>query len=92
MVVVFRRFVIAKLVKFHYLCILSLFKPRMIAREGVAEQLVGDMRVDFCRAHAGVAEHLLYGKQVSAAFEQVGSEAVAESVWADGLSDAVFLG
>ena len=50
------------------------------------------MCVDFRRADAGVAEHLLYGKQVGAAFKQVGGEAVSESVWADGLVDAVFLG
>ena len=64
----------------------------MIARQSVAEQLVGDMCIDFRGAHAGVAEHLLYGKQVGAAFQKMGGEAVPEGVGADGLGDAVALG
>ena len=50
------------------------------------------MCVDFCRADAGVAEHLLHGEQVGAAFEEVGGEAVAEGMRTDGFGDAVFLG
>ena len=49
------------------------------------------MRVDFRCAHAGVSEHLLYGEQVGAAFEQVCGKAMPERVWTDGLCDAVFL-
>ena len=50
------------------------------------------MRVDFCRAHAGVSEHLLYGKQVGTAFKQVGGKAMPKRVWADDFVDAVFFG
>ena len=50
------------------------------------------MRVDFRRAHAGVAEHLLYGKEIGAAFEEVSGETMPESVWTDGFVDAVLLG
>ena len=64
----------------------------MIARQSVAEQLVGDMGVDFRGAHAGVAQHLLYGKQVGAAFKQMGGEAVTEGMRADGFGEAVALG
>ena len=49
------------------------------------------MRIDFRRAHAGMAEHLLYGKQVGTAFQKMGGEAVPEGVRTDGLGDAVFL-
>ena len=49
------------------------------------------MRIDFRRAHAGVAEHLLHGKQVGTAFQEMGGEAVPEGVRTDGLGDAVFL-
>lgn len=64
----------------------------MITRQSVAQQLVGDMRIDFRRAYAGMAEHLLDGQQVGAAFQKVGCEAMPESMWADGLIDAVSLG
>ena len=50
------------------------------------------MGVDFCRADAGVAEHLLYCEQVGAAFQEMRGEAVPEGVRADGLGDAVALG
>ena len=63
----------------------------MISGQSVAEQFVGDMGVDFRRAHAGMAEHLLHREQVGAAFKQVGGEAVPEGMRADGLGDAVFL-
>ena len=64
----------------------------MILCQSVAQQLVGNMRIDFRRAHAGVAEHLLYGKQIRTTFKQMCCKTMPESVWADGLSDAVFLG
>ena len=50
------------------------------------------MRIDFRRAHAGVAEHLLHGEQVGAAFEEVCGEAVPESVWTDNLCDPISFG
>ena len=50
------------------------------------------MRVDFSRAYAGVAEHLLHGKEIGAAFEKVGGETMPESVWTDGFVDAILLG
>ena len=50
------------------------------------------MRVDFRRAHAGVAEHLLHGKEIGAAFEKVSGETMPESVWTDGFVDAILLG
>ena len=64
----------------------------MKLRQSVAQQLVGNMRIDFRRAHAGMAEHLLDGQEVGAAFQKMGREAVAEGVWADVFSDAVALG
>ena len=63
----------------------------MIRSQSVTQQFIRNMRVDFCRAHAGVAEHLLDGEQICATFEQVGGKTVPESVRADGLSDAVSL-
>ena len=50
------------------------------------------MRVDFRCAHAGVAEHLLYGKEIGAAFEEVSGETMPKSVWTDGFVDAILLG
>ena len=63
----------------------------MVAHQRIAQQLIGDMRVDFRRAHACVTEHLLDSQQIGTAFQQMGGKAVAEGVWADGLGDAVFL-
>ena len=48
---------------------LSLLKPWMISRQRIAQQLIRNVRIDFRRAHAGVAEHLLDSKQVGAAFQ-----------------------
>ena len=50
------------------------------------------MCIDFRRAHAGVAEHLLYGKQVGTAFQKMGGEAVPEGVRTDGLGYAILFG
>ena len=47
------------------------------------------MRVDFRRAHVGMAEHLLHGEQVGTAFKQMCGETVPKSMRADGLGDAV---
>ena len=47
------------------------------------------MRIDFRRAHAGVAEHLLDGEQVGTAFEQMCGKTVPESMRTDGFGDAV---
>lgn len=63
----------------------------MILRQSITQQLIGDMRVDFGSAHAGMAEHLLYGKQVGTAFQKMGGEAVPEGVRADDLGDTIFL-
>ena len=49
------------------------------------------MGIDFRRADAGVAEHLLDGEKVGATFEQMCGETVSERVRTDGLGDAVFL-
>ena len=49
------------------------------------------MRVDFRSAHAGMAEHLLDSKQVGTAFQEMGGEAMSESMWADDFGDAIFL-
>ena len=64
----------------------------MICCQRIAQQFVGDVRIDFRCAHASVAEHLLYGKQVGTAFEQVGGEAVSKSMRADDFVDAILLG
>ena len=70
----------------------TIFKPRMICCQSVAQQFVGYMRIDFCRAHAGMAEHLLDGKQVGAAFQEMCGKAMPKGVWADGFCDAISLG
>ena len=49
------------------------------------------MRVDFRRIHAGVAEHLLDGEQVGAAFKEMRSETVPEGVRTYGFVYAVLL-
>ena len=66
-------------------------KPRMICRQRITQQFIGDMRVDFRRTDAGVAEHLLYSKQVGTSFKQMGGKAVPKGVRADSLVDAVLL-
>ena len=71
---------------------LSLPKPRMIRRQSIAQQLIGNVRVDFSCTHAGVAEHLLDGQQIGTAFQKMGGETVSEGVRADGLGDAVLFG
>lgn len=47
------------------------------------------MCVDFSGANAGVTEHLLYGQQIGAAFQKMGSEAMPEGVRTDGLGDTI---
>ena len=47
------------------------------------------MRVDFRRAYAGMAKHLLDSEQVGASFKQVCSEAMPKSVWADNFFNVV---
>ena len=64
----------------------------MIRCQSVAKQLVRDMRVDFCRAYAGMAKHLLDSEQVGASFKQVGGETMPESVWADNFFNVVLFG
>ena len=50
------------------------------------------MSVDLRRADAGMTEHLLYGQEIGAAFQEVGGEAMPESMGADGLLDAIAFG
>ena len=50
------------------------------------------MRVDFCGAHAGMAEHLLDSEKVGTAFQKMGGEAMPEGMRADGFVDAILLG
>ena len=47
------------------------------------------MRIDFCRAHAGMAEHLLDGEQIGTAFKQMRGKTMSKSMRADALGDAV---
>ena len=63
----------------------------MVRCQCVAQQLIGDVRVDFRRTHAGMAEHLLDGEQVGPAFKQMGGKTMSKSMRADALGDAVFL-
>ena len=70
---------------------LSLPKPRMITRQRVAQQFIRNMRIDFRRAHTGMAEHLLDSEQVGTAFEQMSSKTMSKGMWTDGLGDTVFL-
>ena len=49
------------------------------------------MRIDFRRAHAGVAEHLLDGKQICATFKQMCGKTMPERVWTDGFGNAISL-
>ena len=49
------------------------------------QRLCSDMGVDLRRGDIGVAEQGLQGAQISAAFEQVGSEGVAQDVRRDAL-------
>ncbi len=51
---------------------------------------IGDVGVDLGSADVGMAEHGLDGAEVSAVHEEVGGEAVAESVRGDMLRDAGF--
>ena len=67
-------------------------EPWVKTRQGLAEDVVGDVGVDFGRADAGMTEHLLHCQKVGAAFEQVGGEAVAEGVRTDVFLDAVAFG
>ena len=66
-------------------------ESRMIRRQSIAQQFIGDMGVYFRCTYAGVAEHLLNGEQVGAAFEEMGGEAMPKGVWADGFGDAILL-
>ena len=66
-------------------------KPRMICRQCITQQFIRYVRVDFRRTDAGVAEHLLYSKQVGTSFKQMGGKAVPKGVRADSLVDAVLL-
>ena len=50
------------------------------------------MSVDFRRAHAGVTEHLLYGKEIGAPFEEMSGETMPEGMGTDGFVDAILLG
>lgn len=64
----------------------------MIADHRVAQNVVGDMGVDFCRAHTGMAQHHLDSQKVGATFQEVGRKTVAEGVRTDAFLDAVLLG
>ncbi len=63
----------------------------MIRRQCVAQQLIRNMRVNFRGAHTGVAEHLLDGEQVGAAFEQMRGETMPKRVRADDFGNTIFL-
>lgn len=52
---------------------------------------IGDVGVDLGSADVGMAEHGLDGAEVSAVHEEVGGEAVAESVRGDVFRDAGLL-
>ena len=64
----------------------------MICCQRVAKQFIRNMGIDFRRAHAGMAEHLLYGEKVGAAFQQMGGKTMPKGVRADGFCDAISLG
>lgn len=57
-----------------------------------AEVGVGDVGIDLGGGDVGVAEHGLDGADVGAVHEEVGGEAVAESVGRNMLRDAGFFG
>ena len=56
---------------------------RVVGEYLAAQQGIVEMYVDFGGGDAFVAEHLLYGTQVGASFEQVGGKTVAQGVGAD---------
>ena len=63
----------------------------MISRQSVAQQFIGNVRIDFRSAHTGVAEHLLDSEQVGAAFKQMGGKTMPECVRTDGFCNTIFL-
>ena len=63
----------------------------MICRQSIAQQFIGNVRIDFRSAHAGVAEHLLDGEQVGAAFKQMCGKTMPERVRTDGFGNAISL-
>ena len=63
----------------------------MIRRQSVAQQFIRNMRVNFRRTHAGVAEHLLDGEQVGTAFEQMRGKTMPKRVRTNGFGDAISL-
>ena len=44
-------------------------ESRMIRRQSIAQQFIGDMCVYFRCADAGVTKHLLHGEQVGTTFQ-----------------------
>ena len=60
----------------------------VVIEDFLAEVVAVDVEVDLGGGDALVAEHLLDGTQVRAAFEEMGGEAVAEGVGGDGGADA----
>ncbi len=63
----------------------------MISRQSVAQQFIGNVRIDFRSAHTGMAKHLLDGEQVGTTFKQMCGKTMSESVRTDGFGNAVFL-
>ena len=63
----------------------------MISRQSIAQQFIGNVRIDFRSAHAGMAEHLLDGKQVGTTFKQMCGKAMPECVRTDGFCNTIFL-
>lgn len=61
----------------------------MVLRQRIPQQLIRNMRIDFRRTHAGVAEHLLHGEEVGSAFQQMGGKTMPKCVWTYGFVYAV---
>lgn len=59
----------------------------MMFQDLLAERLAVDMRIDLGSRDFLVAEHLLDGPQVGAAFQQVRGKRMAEGMWADPFMD-----
>lgn len=60
----------------------------VVGEDVVAECRAVEVDVDLGCGYAFVAEHLLYGAQVGASFEQMGGEGVTQGVGRDGLAYA----
>src|SRR5262245_7230771 len=52
-----------------------------------SKSFVSNMSIDLCRADVAMAQHHLYGSQISSILKQVGCKAMSKNVWRD-MSDA----